>query len=295
MILITGASGFIGKHLLKKMLFIYGKENILALTSKPIGHCNYLLHNDYDFDKDFFLKLGYSKIQTIIHAGAFTPKSHLTSNDIENCNKNITNTFRLINADLPNLKKIIFLSTLDVYAKAAVITEKTETIPSSLYGFSKLYCEKMIKNWAKEKEITYQTLRIGHVYGPGEEKYQKIIPVVMNNLLKNKLIKIFGEGKDIRTFIYIDDVIDAVSRVISFDKSLEEITIVGSEKTSILNLVNQIVRISGRNPEIEQIESSVKRYDLLFDNSKMIRLLGVPKIKLNDGLKKEWDYMKNKY
>ena len=134
MILVTGTSGFIGKKLLDVLLREYGKENILALTSKPIKECRYLLHNNYNFDEDFFLESGFDNIDTIIHAGAFTPKNGRESNNVDKSNSNITNTTRLINAKLPNLKKFIFLSTLDVYAPTSIISENSIIDPISLYG-----------------------------------------------------------------------------------------------------------------------------------------------------------------
>ncbi len=66
MILLTGASGFIGRHLISALIHEYGKDNILALTSAPVNDANYILHNDYNFDVDYFVKSGYGKKIEII-------------------------------------------------------------------------------------------------------------------------------------------------------------------------------------------------------------------------------------
>jgi len=122
MILLTGASGFIGKHLLPALITEFGYDNIVALTSAPVKECNYLLHDNYDFSDDHFIKTKFgNSIQTIIHAGAFTPKNGKQANDCEKCNSNIFNTGKLLSATLPNLKKIIYLSTLDVYGPDKII------------------------------------------------------------------------------------------------------------------------------------------------------------------------------
>ena len=175
MILLTGATGFVGGHLLDALVDTFGSENIVALTSKPITKCRFLLHNGYSYVDDFFIKTDFADIDTIIHAGAFIPKSGAESNDILNCNSNILSTTRLITSTLHKIQKFIFLSTIDVYGCANTITEDTVTEPISLYGYSKLYCEKLITIWATQKSLNHQILRIGHVYGPGEEKYKKII------------------------------------------------------------------------------------------------------------------------
>src|SRR6266496_3272379 len=98
MILLTGASGFIGKHLLRALTELYGTENIVSLTSVPLDGNKYLIHNDYNFDRDFFKNSGYGSIDTVIHAGAFIPKSGKDVDSIVNCNRNIFTTQKLLDA-----------------------------------------------------------------------------------------------------------------------------------------------------------------------------------------------------
>lgn len=293
MILITGVSGFIGKHLLESLIKEYGKENILALTSQPITACQYLLHQNYSFEADFFINAGYSKIETIIHAGAFTPKSSFEGNNIELSNSNIKNTSALIFSNFPHLKKIVFLSTLDVYGASIPITENSHIDPNSLYGYSKYYCEKMIGSWANEKNITHQILRLGHVYGPGEEDYEKIIPLTMQNLIKSEPLKMYGDGKSIRSFIYIRDAIDAIIMATQLKKSVGIINVVGEKQIKIRDLINKMITISGKEPQIQKVTSNNKNRNLIFDNTKMKEFLLSPKIDMDEGLKKEWDYMNN--
>jgi nucleoside-diphosphate-sugar epimerase len=293
MILITGASGFIGAHLLSSIIEIYGQEKILALTSKPTSKCKYLLHNDFIFDDDYFVNSGFDNIDTVLHLGAFTPKSNAASNEVKECNSNIISTARLLTSNFPKLKKFIFFSTLDVYAYDNPITEITLLSPSSLYGHSKVYCEQMISAWAAQKNICHQILRIGHVYGEGEEKYNKIIPITMQRLLSNTPLQMYGDGAEIRSFIYIQDVVNAVINVLKIKKHAGVINLVGEKKISIKELVNEIVTISGMNLKIDLIEKTTPTRDLVFDNSRMKELLAIPKVGLKEGLIKEWHYMKN--
>jgi hypothetical protein len=78
-------------------------------------------------------------------------------------------------------------TTIDVYEKSdQIISENNPTNPETLYGFSKLYCEKMIENWANANNKIVQILRLGHVYGPGEGLFKKIIPVTMQKIKANE-------------------------------------------------------------------------------------------------------------
>lgn len=295
MILLTGASGFIGKHLLRRLIEKYGKENILALTSKPIVECQYLLHENYSFDKDYFIKAGFASIETIIHLGAFTPKDNTESNNWKKCNSNITNTECLLNADFPSLNKVLYISTLDVYAPEEIISEQSNIRPISLYGSSKLYCEEMVEAWTKEYNKGFQLLRIGHVYGPGEEVYEKIIPLTIKRIINNQPILIYGEGREIRSFINIHDVVEAIINAMNLESNVGPINLVGGQAITIAELVNLLIEISDVKVSKQYIESNNKSRNLVFNNDKMKKYLLPNEMSLTEGLLEEWKYMKQKF
>ena len=294
MILLTGASGFIGQHLLQNLIEVYGKNEIVALTSKPISNCKYILHENYSFDENLFIKNNLESIHTIIHAGAFTPKNNAESDNIAFSNSNILNTEKLLNAKLPNLKHFIFLSTLDVYDHVEIISEKSAVKPISLYGYSKMYCEEMVKNWGSQNNKLTQILRIGHVYGPGEEAYKKLIPLTISKILDNKTIEIWGSGEEKRSFIYIKDAVKAIVNAIKIEEDFGIINITSSTSISVKELVKQIIKLTAPNHKIEYIASNHSSRDLVFDNSKMKKHLLSEFISLEEGLSNEINFMKNK-
>lgn len=295
MILLTGANGFIGRPLLSKLIEVYGKENILAFTSKPTDIGNYLLHNNYSFDDNYFLDSGFKNISTIIHAGAYTPKTSLEKNDKIRSDSNVINTRNLLSANLPNLKKVLFLSTLDIYASTDIIDEHSKIEPNSLYAKSKWECENIIELWAHKNQRIHQILRIGHVYGPGEEKYKKVIPETMKNLLGDKPIKLYGEGNEIRTFIYIDDVIRSILSILNYDYYIEPVNVVGNERVKIKDLIATIIEASGKKAIIERVEVDFESKDFLFNNQKLKSVNNTPFVKMKEGLGNEWHYMKHRY
>lgn len=292
MILLTGASGFIGSMLLKSLQETYGQANVVALSSQQIEGAVSVIHNNYQFDKDIFNTLGYNKIDTIIHAGAFTPKNANDANDLKRSNSNIYNTEFLLNANLPNLQKIIYLSAIDVYGHEDTITENTIEKPVSMYGYSKLYSEKMIENWALENDKIVQILRIGHVYGPGEEIYQKLIPIAFKSILNGQDLTIWGSGNEKRSFIYIKDVVQAIMSAIQFKENLGVINIVGKNAISINQLVEKIKKITQSNVLIERKETTFVSRNLVFDNAKLMKFLLKKETSLQDGLHEEFEYLK---
>jgi UDP-glucose 4-epimerase len=296
MILITGATGFIGSHILEKLISRYGADQVIALTSKKINNVNYLLHNNYDFDDNYLINNGCKDVSTIIHAAAFTPKSAFDANDIAQCNSNIVSTDRLLRQKLPNLKKVVFLSTIDVYENTNdTITESTVVVPGSLYGHSKFYCEGLLRAVCNQKDVDYSILRIGHVYGPGEDKYKKIIPEVMLSILENRLVKLWGDGDDLRSFIYIKDVVEAIVNSLKTREVSEPINVVSDKSFSIKEIVDAVIEVSTLNVEIERIPSNHTKRDLTFNNAMLKKYLQVPEVDMYTGLKLEWAYMKEKY
>lgn len=293
MILLTGTSGFIGQHLLKTLIRVNGSSEVLALTSEPINQCPFILHDNYHFNNDVFIKSGLGPIDTIIHAGAFTPKNSSQANDWKLSNSNITSTAALLSALFPKLRKIIYLSTLDVYEVSEIITEDSNLSPASLYAYSKLYCERMVEAWGFSNGTNVQILRIGHVYGPGEEAYQKIIPATLKKILNSQPVEIWGSGDEFRTFIYIDDVIHAIINAIMLDDYFGIINVVGEQKIRIKDLINKIIQISGQKVVINTIQSDAAKKDYIFNNDKMKKLLWPSEIPLEQGLKNEWLYMQS--
>jgi nucleoside-diphosphate-sugar epimerase len=136
-------------------------------------------------------------------------------------------------------------------------------------------------------------LRIGHVYGPGEEKYQKIIPVCFSKVLKNESIKLNGSGNTIRSFIYINDVISAILNSIKCKNGVGVINIVGGVPISIIDLITLICSISKIKPILEYLPVNLNERNIIFDNSKMLQFLDVVETPLNEGLIEEYKYMKN--
>lgn len=291
-ILITGTSGFIGGKTLEILREQFKDDNIIALSSVEIEGVKTVLHNNYNFDENYLKENGCSDADVLIHIGAFIPKNSSDVNDVKKNNSNILNTQKLL-FSLDSLKKIVFISTVDVYKASVVTTENTDILPISLYGWSKLYCEKMVEQYALSKNIIFQILRLGHVFGPGEEKYTKILPLTIKKVLNNELVEIWGDGEAIRTFIYINDVAKAIVNSIKLENS-NIINIVGEEQITINQLVENIINISGKDIKIKHIPTSIPNRNLIFNNLRLKELLLSNLVTFHEGLAEEYKYMKEK-
>lgn len=297
-ILVTGTTGFIGSRVLQELLKRYKRQDIVIMSSRnlepeDIAETRFLCAEGYVVAPDDLVN-NYPDIDIIIHIGAFIPKSGTEADNIELSTGNIRNTESLLIAadKLSDLKKIIFTSTIDAYAATDdVLTEMTPTVPQTMYGWSKLYCEQMVKAFCASKGISHGILRLGHVYGEGEEKYRKVMPVMIKAAINQEEIKIYGDGEALRTFIYIDDVAKAIVRAIDFG-DLDIINVVGNETVSINRLAEFIVELAGTEVKVVHIPSGIPNRNLVFDNGRLRGTLLDALTPLKDGLEREINYMK---
>lgn len=293
-ILLTGASGFIGGQLLTALIEKYGSNAVIALTSKKITGVNCLIYksfSDFGLDSDCF-----NEITHVIHAGAFIPKDAQQANNINMCFESINYTKVFLSYEFKSLLKLINISTIDVYASIEdELSEGSKVEPVSLYGSSKLYCEEMVKAFSAQRNISYMNLRIGHVYGPGEEKYKKVLPIAIKNILENNPVELWGDGSDLRSFIFIEDVVEAILNSLEVPEKNLDINVVSGISVSIHDLLYKIIDISGKQVRVDRKESNHKKRDLVFDNSLLLKTLLKKETDLMQGLKIEYEYMKNKY
>lgn len=289
-IALTGASGFIGKRLLKKLVDRFGSDAITAISSEKIDGVHCVL---YDKNRNlYFEEKPYIRCDALIHAGAFTPKNKNEANLINQCSSNIYFTENLLQKlDITTLNKVINISTIDVYSEDKNLKESSLVSPDSLYGLSKWYCEKMVYEYAQENKIKAHTLRVGHVYGPGEEVYEKILPVTMKKVIKNEPVEIWGDGTDLRSFIHVDDVVDSVLSALINDIEPEVVNVVSSQPMSINDLVKSIISIENKTIEVKHISTQQGRRDLVFDNSLLMKTLLGEERDFKKFLKDEYEYM----
>jgi len=291
--IITGTSGFIGSRLLQAARMVYG-DGVTAFSSRPTegSHVVYRDMSVFGLNEEDLALV--KDAQVLIHAGAFIPKRGADANHVVGCNSNITFSEKLLSLPWKSLRKIVFLSTIDVYANVdGRISEVTPTMPTSLYGLSKLYGERMVSLYAAERGIASQVLRIGHVYGPGEEMYAKVLPKALQNVVAGNDVELWGEGKELRSFIYIDDVVTAILKAVELKEGPGVINVVGGNPIAIRDLLEKLIAIGGRGTAIVRREISGATRDLVFDNTELKCYLLSEETDFTAGLQAEFRHFEN--
>jgi nucleoside-diphosphate-sugar epimerase len=294
-VLVTGASGFIGSKLAERFSSVSGIKLILLGREVAESACGSVLRFKCALSElrpGFWEDAGFTKIDYVFHLAAFTPKNHQEANSLERVvSDNICGTHTLLASLTIPVGKLIYSSTLDVYEKPKtgdVLSEASRLSPETLYGSSKLFCEKLVTEWSKQNNVDCSVLRYGHIYGPGEEKYCKLIPLTINKLLQGKSPVVFGKGEDLRDFLYVEDAVEATIRAACKDCRGAAINIVSGSSVPILNIVQTLVRLVNPEIDIQFIPASTPGVSLRFDSSGMFEVLGRWSLTaLEDGLASE--------
>jgi nucleoside-diphosphate-sugar epimerase len=291
-ILVTGGSGFIGKKLIEyiKESGIIDPRHVLMLGSSGYPGINYVDHKNYSFTKNDLSNAGVSDISAVIHLGAFIPKSSAELNEYSRNLSNVTNTAWLLNNLTSIPERFIFISTIDVYEKTTeLINENITANPETFYGKCKLFCEQLIQQWCDQRSVMLQILRLGHIYGAGEEAYKKLIPETIRKVIKNEQPVIFSDGSERRSFLHVKDCVRCIVQALQLQAFPGPINIASSKSITIKDLVGMIISISNAklNPLILNQDVPVRHIE--FDTSRMESHFGPEFIKLNDGLRDEID------
>jgi UDP-glucose 4-epimerase len=245
--LVTGGAGFIGSHLIKRLL----KEgnNVTTIDNLSTGFKKNI-PRDVNFIKgdcgtsEVYKKLKKIKFDAIFHIAGQSSGEISFDNPIYDIKTNTISTILLLKHAIKiNCKRFIFASTMSVYGVKLnkPIKETEETLPESFYGISKLASENYLRIFEKYG-IKHTSLRLFNVYGPGQNMSnlrQGMVSIFMSQMINHGKIKVKGSSSRYRDFIYIDDVIEYFVRCLNNNKSIGKIINVGTGKKTY---VSQIIK-----------------------------------------------------
>ena len=301
-ILITGGAGFIGSSLAEKLL--ENKENFVVIVDNlstghqkklPSGRDNLIFIKADVNDKRVVSDVMTTyKFDYVFHYAAVVGVKRTLENplwvlkDLDGI-KNILET-----AKNTKVRKVFYSSSSEVYGEPVEFPQNEDTTPlnSKLpYAVVKNLGEVYLKSYYKEYGLPYTILRFFNTYGPKQSK-NFVISRFLYFALKNEDITIYGDGKQTRTFCYIDDNVDATIKILENDFCRNSVINIGNDnEISILDLARMIVDITGAKSKIVFLPP-LKEGDMsrrFPDITKMKKILGRPLISLEEGIKKILD------
>jgi UDP-glucose 4-epimerase len=304
-ILITGGAGFIGSSLISKLLKkfdIYVIDNLSTGKLENIkifgAKINFFRKNCEDI---FHIKL-LKKINfhAIIHVAGQASAEKSFEDPYEDIKSNTLSTIRLLEFCVKNkCKRFIYTSSMSVYGDSNARVKETDVLnPKSFYGLSKLLSEKYIQMY--KPKIHFTIIRLFNVYGPNQnlkDLKQGMISIYLSQFLNNnKKVLVKGSLKRFRDFIYIDDVVNFLKKIIKNKKTHNKIYNLGlGKKIFIYNLLNKIKLIGNFKKKIDKKSQTPGDQFGIYANVNKIKkeLNFYPKITLDEGLRKTYLWAKN--
>ncbi len=248
--LILGAGGFIGKAICRQL---YAAYDITAYDRQKSDELDELkkvkqIIGDFVSTTDFTDIL--QGIDVVIHLISTTLPSDDTAHIREEINENLIPTVSLLESMVKTgVKEILFVSSGGtVYGETGekINDVKAPLKPICSYGVQKKVIEAYLQFYGIRYGMNYKIARISNPYGLGQDtnKPQGVIPIFIRNLLNNKPITVYGDGTDVRDYIYLDDVTRVIERMLAYEGE-EHIFNVGSGEVYSLNqIIDKITKVA---------------------------------------------------
>lgn len=307
-LLITGGYGFIGSNLAKlliskkevKSLTVVDKhsyagnpQNISLICNHEKLHVEEYCLSDYELTKQ---TIDNRKISHIIHLAAETHVDNSINSSKEFITSNINGTHSLLEAVRDTSIRFHHVSTDEVYGQALdgeKFTQETPYAPRNPYSASKAASDMMVRAYINTYNINATLSNCSNNYGPHQHN-EKFIPTIIHSLAKDKKIPVYGSGKQVRDWIYVEDHCEALWTILNKGQ-IGETYLVGAdcEKTN-LQTIKAICKLMGKDPRksIEFVKDRLGHdFRYAIDSSKTKEeLKWSPNTKFEKGLEKTLNF-----
>ncbi len=264
-ILVTGAAGFIGSHMCERLLLLghevvgldnfssYYDVNLKELNAEILSKQNIAIHRT-DLRTDDLGKIISEDIDAIFHFAA-QPGISANSTFEEYFSNNVLATQRMLDVieTLDSKPYFINIATSSIYGLEATLTEDEAPLPASWYGVTKQAAEQLVLAYSRRGLLKATSLRLYSVYGP-RERPDKLYTLLIGSVLNKKPFPLFkGSEKHLRSFTYVQDIIDGIVSVLDYQEACNgEVFNLGTEEeNSTQTGIDTIEEILGVPVQIE--------------------------------------------
>lgn len=303
-ILVTGADGFIGSHLVEKLCKSSSNVKAMCLYNS-FNTCGWLDDIDKDIRQDIEIVLGdvrdkkivdnlCKNVDIIFHLASLIAIPHSYDSPYSYLQTNAEGTLNIMESSLNNnIEKIVHTSTSEVYGSfdSIPISEDTLNYAKSPYAATKIAADQIAYSYYSSFNLPVSIIRPFNTYGPRQSN-RAIIPTIITQVLSNSKIIKLGSLYPTRDFSYIDDTVDGFIAMAKNNNSIGEIINIGSGyEVSISDLYHIICNIMKKYPKIHKDKTRIRPkkgevYRLKADNKKAKKLINwQPKYKNKKGIK----------
>ena len=292
--MITGGAGFIGSHLVDKILS-EGSE-VLVLDDLSTGKIKNIAHHEnnkmFRFEKGTILDYDLvnslvEKSDVVFHLAAAVGVNLIVGEPFKSLQTNITGSENVLKSCKENGKKVLVTSTSEIYGKntSNELGEEDDRILGSplktrwSYSEAKAVEEILAHLYWKEFGLPTIIVRLFNTVGPRQVgDYGMVVPRFITKALSNQTIQVFGSGTQQRCFCHVSDVTNALFNLIKTPNAVGQVFNIGSKsETTIMDLALRIIELTNSSSDIELVDYS-EAYESGFEDM-MRRRPNISKIK----------------
>jgi len=299
-VLVTGAAGFIGSHLCRRLIAegndVVGLDDLSTGRRENLSDARDVRLVEADLRDAAAVRAAAERCQVVFHEGAVRSVPRSIKEPVATTDVNVLGTLNVLSAARAEGSKVVFASSSSVYGDQDTLPLHEEMAPAvrSPYAASKLAGEAYCRAWWAAFGVPTVSLRYFNVYGPGQDpmsEYAAVIPRFAMACLTGTRPEIHGDGDQSRDFTYIDDAVEAnLLAARAPERAFGGVVNIGGggSPTSVNELLEMVAGLVGVDPR--PVHTPARQGDVRqtqADTSAARRLIGYgPKVAIHDGLRR---------
>jgi len=310
-LLVTGGAGFIFSNFVRHVLKNYGDQyQVISVDRFSRKSLNSIYRNKGhivhigDVADPHFIDMVFTLEQPdfVVHGAAESFVDHSIDEALKFVHSNVMGTQVIVDACVKhNIKKLIYISTDEVYGQLtseddAPWDESATLAPRNPYSATKAAGEFLVTSAGNTHGLCYNITRSCNNYGP-KQPVRNLIPVIINNILNEKPVPIYGQGMQVRDWIHVQDNCSAILHVLNHGVQGEIYNISAKQELKNIEVFQEICNVLGRGYNLSEFVKDRPGHDFRYSitNDKIKSLGWSPTFKFKNGIAHTVDwYVKNK-
>jgi UDP-glucose 4-epimerase len=291
-VLVTGGAGFIGSHVVQALVDMgipVIATDMREGDHRPLEGVEWLTVDLRDGDAVH--RVMHPEVDAVVHLAAATSVLRSVERPAETFATNVTVTANLLErARQLEVETFVFASTNAVVgaAERLPLDEHTRLVPFTPYGATKAAAEMVLSSYGSAFGMRCPALRLTNVYGPGMGSKDTVVPRLLNATRWGTTFEVYGDGSQMRDYVYIDDVVAAVLMAMSAEVT-GPIVIGSGTSTTVLQLVEMVKEVTGVPLPVRHVAPKQGEMARVLVDNTLARSLGWrPTVRLEAGLGRVW-------
>ncbi len=290
-VLVTGGSGFIGRHVVAALAAAHARVRVLDLVAHPDPHVE-MVQGDL-IDPAVLADGVAGGIDAVVHLAAVTSVLRSVQQPELTFATNVAATHGLLHAAVEaGARSLVFASTNAVAGPSLepAISERAPLRPLTPYGATKAAGEMLMSAYTASYGLRCACLRLTNVYGPGMQAKDSIVARLMRAVRLGTRFEIYGDGRQVRDYVHVSDVVAAVRRGLLQPAWSGPVVIGSGRSLSVLEVVSTVRAVTGAELAVEHGPARPGEMPAVVVDTSAARSAGwVPKVNFEAGVAEVWE------